>query len=319
MSIQRLGRPSGLWRSLERGVRPSNTSRTTFALQQRRDLSVPTIRNEEYFKTNGVPGFLSPRYFNVAWTEYQSHLVEKINNLVAVDEDARQMSPQDLAIKYARSPQHAALFNYASTAFNNHFFVMGLSLRSKKVEDYPALHQDLLKTFGTIETLRLTMIKNALSMFGPGFTWLLHVRRNDSNTSEFRILNTYQAGSPFPEAGWRQQTTDMNTTRSTPQNSVGAAGSYSQSGRDAMGTPPGAPSKDSVVPILCVNTFEHAYIGQYGIWKYRGPKGDLPPRPSKEVYLEQWWLSVDWEEIENRYTAANARRPQQRQFAAPRY
>lgn len=285
----------------------SNTCRTTFALQQRRDLSVPSIRNEDYFKTNGVPGFLSSRWFNVAWTDYQSHLVEKINNLVAVDEDAKQMAPQDLAIKYARSPQHAALFNYASMAFNNHFFVMGLSIRSKKVEDYPSLHQDLLKTFGTIETLRSTMIKNALSMFGPGFTWLVHVRGHNNETSGFRILNTYLAGSPFPEAGWRQQTTDMNTTRSTPQNSIGAAGRYSQSGRDAMATPPGAPPKDAVVPILCVNTFQHVWIGQYGVWQHRGPKGDQPPRPSKEAYLENWWLSVDWEEIDNRFTAANAR------------
>jgi len=175
----------------------------------------------------------------------------------------------------------------------------------------------LLKTFGTIETLRSTMIKNALSMFGPGFTWLVYVRGLGNDQSGFRILNTYLAGSPFPMAGWRQQTTDMNTTRTTPQNMVGSAGAYSESGRRESALPPGAPS--SVSPILCVNTFEHVYTGEYGVWKYRGPRGDQPPRPSKEAYLEQWWAAIDWEEIDNRFAPFKSGTTRQTNSQHPRF
>jgi Fe-Mn family superoxide dismutase len=32
---------------------------------------------------NGIPDFLSPAAFNIAWTQYQTHLLEKLNGLTA--------------------------------------------------------------------------------------------------------------------------------------------------------------------------------------------------------------------------------------------
>ena len=32
---------------------------------------------------NGIPEFLSPTAFNIAWTQYQSHLISRLNSLVA--------------------------------------------------------------------------------------------------------------------------------------------------------------------------------------------------------------------------------------------
>lgn len=31
----------------------------------------------------GIPDFLSPAAFNIAWTQYQTHLLEKLNSLTA--------------------------------------------------------------------------------------------------------------------------------------------------------------------------------------------------------------------------------------------
>lgn len=36
------------------------------------------------------------------------------------------MEPKDLLLHYARDPTNAAIFNYASMAWNNHFFFKGI-------------------------------------------------------------------------------------------------------------------------------------------------------------------------------------------------
>ena len=49
------------------------------ALSLRRSLhNVPPLTHDF---TNGVPGLLSPAGFDIAWTQYQSLMVEKLNNL----------------------------------------------------------------------------------------------------------------------------------------------------------------------------------------------------------------------------------------------
>ncbi|KAL8653659.1 MAG: hypothetical protein Q9226_003758, partial [Calogaya cf. arnoldii] len=49
-------------------------------------------------------------------------------------------------------------------------------------------------------------------MFGPGYVWL--VKRTQASINEsmkLSILATYNAGSPYPGAHFRQQPVDMNT------------------------------------------------------------------------------------------------------------
>jgi Fe-Mn family superoxide dismutase len=49
--------------------------------QQRRTLfQVPSLGTDY---TDGVPGLLSPAAFDMAWTQYQSLMVEKLNVLTA--------------------------------------------------------------------------------------------------------------------------------------------------------------------------------------------------------------------------------------------
>lgn len=39
-----------------------------------------------------------------------------------------------------------------------------------------------------------------------------------------------------------------------------------------------------VTPVLCVNTWEHAWVGDFGV-------------AGKRRYLEGWWERVDWDEV----------------------
>ncbi|KAK3394677.1 putative 37S ribosomal protein [Podospora didyma] len=239
-------------------------------------------------KVEGLYGELGYRY---AWTEYQSHIIDRLNREIA-DKDYVNKPVKDIVLRTARNPEDAVIFNYASMAHNNEFFFRHLSAEPVEVPD--KLAKQIKDSFGSMETLRLEMTMTANAMFGPGFVWLVKTNAASGNSAAFRVLTTYLAGSPYPGAHWRQQTTDMNT-------SVGA---QSETGRDhgfsyldnsayAMGKKSlaatarneYAPGGTSVIPVLCVNTWEHAWLPDYGVG-------------GKEHFLNTWWEKVNWDLVD---------------------
>lgn len=130
-------------------------------------------------------------------------------------------------------------------------------------------------------------------MFGPGFVWLVKAKNGS-----LKILSTYIAGSPYPAAHYRRQPVDMATETSgvaggentdaisklRTMNRVGSMGPYSGS----KVLPPGG---IEVQPILCVNTWEHVYIRDWGVG-------------GKAGFLEAWWDRINWEEVAQNYKQA---------------
>jgi Fe-Mn family superoxide dismutase len=177
----------------------------------------------------------------------------------------------------AREPSQAPIFNWASMAHNTHFFFDGITPTGTAMPD--VLRKELEASFSSIETLRREFVITASAMFGPGFVWLVR-----AGPSDYRILSTYLAGSPYPGAHWRLQGTDMNT--------VGKNGSANQAFRDqvfgsrnrAGELPPGGIDLE---PLLCLNTWEHSWLLDWGVGK-GGAGGKL-------AYAESWWALIDWE------------------------
>ena len=163
------------------------------------------------------------------------------------------------------------------------------------------LKANLEDTFGSIDSLRTTMLDTASAMFGPGYVWLVWAKDpgaqalgGGASAGSFRVLTTYIAGTPYPEAGYRQQGLDMATNtansfadyQSTQQqpvtNNVGSFGPHSAAGKENAKFPPGA---TNVIPILCVNTWEHVYIYDFGLG-------------GKRRFLSDWWDCIDWHRVE---------------------
>ena len=165
-------------------------------------------------------------------------------------------------------------------AHNNHFFFKNLSPNPREMPS--DLKRDLERSFSSIETLRREFIATATAMFGPGFVWLVQ-----TGPADFAILPTYLAGSPYPGAHWRRQDTDMNTT-----GAGGSAGSWLKN-TQVRGMPQkkegGPPGSGKIIPLLCVNTWEHVWLRDYGVG-YGGQGG-------KKAFVEAWWESVDWEAV----------------------
>ncbi|TVY84428.1 Mitochondrial 37S ribosomal protein S26 [Lachnellula suecica] len=251
----------------------------------RRSLHKLPILQHEY--RDGVPGLLSAAAFDLAWTQYQSLMIEKLNALTAGTEMSGK-TPKDILIKYARDPNSAPHFNYASMAHNNDFFFRGLSPTPPPIEAHKALKAELEQSFSSMETLRLEFVNTAVAMFGPGFVWLV----KDKSGGRYRILTTYLAGSPWPAAHYRRQTVDMNTERdgatsehmrrimNAPAANANRLGTH---GQPSVTAPGGA----DIVPVLCLNTWEHVYLPDYGV-------GRLGQGGGKQEFAERWWDTIDW-------------------------
>ncbi|PSS03575.1 hypothetical protein BD289DRAFT_380851, partial [Coniella lustricola] len=189
---------------------PLQQQRSTYATSQEglaNAHTVPLLAHDEAFLRDGVPGLYSAPGFQQAWTRYQSWCIDSLNRLVE-GTTYEGISTLDLANITSREPDMASIFNYASMAFNNHFFFETLSGTGGQdpAEHMPlTLKEDLELSFGSLETLQRELIITANAMFGPGFVWLVRLRDQSGGPQRFpyRVLATYLAGSPFPAAHWR--------------------------------------------------------------------------------------------------------------------
>ncbi|BAE56486.1 unnamed protein product [Aspergillus oryzae RIB40] len=294
---------------LPRFLRPQSTLRAVSSLTQKpasalprfqtRGLHrVPQLTHDTHFKNNGIQELLSPEAFDFAWTQYQTLLIDKLNLLTqgelhslsgresadpnTVDADAK---PGELLVKYSRRPEMASVFNYASMAHNNHFFFNCLSPTPTQIPDKFA--KDIVDTCSSIESLKLDFLATANAMFGPGFVWLA---KNLEREGLMHIFCTYNAGSPYPAAHSRRQPVDMAThSPDAPLGNqfAGAMGAHSANQKSL------APGAVDVQPILCVNTWEHVWMMDYGIG-------------GKAEYLERWWDRINWEVVFDNYNAVSS-------------
>lgn len=242
----------------------------------RRSLHHVPLLQHDY--SQGVPNLMSAGGFSLAWTEYMKLMVEKLNALT-VGTELEDKDTKTIALMTAREPSKAPVFNYASMAHNNHFFFQGISPTGTPMPD--VLRRELEASFSSIETLRREFVITASSMFGPGFLWLVKAGPGD-----YRILPTYLAGSPYPGAHWRAQSTDMNTV-GKDGSAKGYFKNQTQGSRKRDGDLP--PGGIDLEPLLCLNTWEHAWLMDWGI----GADG----QGGKVAFAESWWNLIDWQRV----------------------
>ncbi|KAI0176721.1 putative 37S ribosomal protein [Pestalotiopsis sp. NC0098] len=271
----------------------------------RRDLhQLPGLSIEGSPSTEGIRGLFTEDGFNLAYTQIMQYHVEKLN-ILAAGSEFEPMPTRQIINRTAREPSHAAIFNHASMLHNTHFFFEGLKPKEEPTEEQvkagvepenpiPAkLKTSLEASFSSMDTLRLEMSAIANAMFGPGFVWLVKVRKQDS----YRILTTYLAGSPYSDAHWRRQPIDANTIEgpSSSENSGTAAELLGRSGLGA-GASNGsqwaknlAPGGIDVHPLLCLSTWEHMWLRDYGVGV--GGFG------GKRQFIDNWWHCINWEKV----------------------
>jgi Fe-Mn family superoxide dismutase len=243
---------------------------------------VPSLDRHDQLVANGVPGLFSPEGFNTAFSGYQQHLVDNLNDSTQGSK-YDNMDVKSLAIETARDPTQAYLFNLASMAFNNHFFFRGINTNPDVVSQPPSdLAIQIKRDFGSMDTLRATFLATAEAQFGPGFVWLVQLNENAAQ-NPLRILPTYIAGSPLSGAHYRRQSHDLNTHNADSHEQLKQVGSFGNH-KGAANRPKKPLGGTDVVPLLCVSTWEHAWLPDYGV-------------NGKRDYLEAWWKKIDWDTV----------------------
>lgn len=284
---------------------------------------------------------------------------------LGTDFDEREI--KSILLTTSRDPSRAALFNHASMAHNTHFFFRGLAKSSQPSSSSstepnngtdatpsafskndnvppPALLRALESSFSSLDTLRRELAATAMGMFGPGFVWVVRLGSGGDGgpglygslgasgggggVPEFRILATYLAGTPYPQAHWRRQGGDMNTL---PAGSGGDGGPFGASQQGYLGpwagtawTSTGRPlgaatgGAGSVSPPMAApGMAAGGGLHQPGMWRRAAPGGvaDLTPVlclctwehvwlhdygvGGKREFVENWWKTVDWEGVAN--------------------
>ncbi|KAF9438232.1 hypothetical protein BGZ76_009063 [Entomortierella beljakovae] len=223
----------------------------------------------------GVTPLLSPTALKVIYSDHQTGLINRLNELIAGTPYEEKVF-YEVLMDSASSLNEVQIFNNASQAWNNDFFLRTLSSTPNAMSD--TLAKRLSDSFGSVEVFKREFATNALGLFGSGWTWLV-----EDKEGRLVLLNTYNAGTPHHRR--RMQRNDESSTNvdfnSMAQNPHSGASKFS------------APAKllanNSYVPILCISMWEHAYLTDYGV-----------TLEGRKRYLENFFQTVDWSQVESR-------------------
>ncbi|KAG0269724.1 hypothetical protein DFQ27_002393 [Actinomortierella ambigua] len=243
----------------------------------------------------GVKPLLSAEALKVVYGEHQTDLINRLNRLIAGTPYESKLY-YEVIMDSAASATDAQIFNNASQAWNNDFFLRSLTPNKKEMSE--RLRKALADSFGNVETFEQEFKANALGLFGSGWTWLV-----EDQNQRLVLLNTYNAGTPHHrrrQQRFDQTSTDLNfakaaqdprsgnSTFSAPLSTPSSSSSSSASNAAASGLRDGNAS-GSYMPILCVSMWEHAYLTDYGV-----------TRTGREKYLDNFFKTVDWDTVEAR-------------------
>ncbi len=97
--------------------------------------------------------------------------VTNLNNLIPNTEFA-SLSLEEIIVKSAGSPSHAAIFNNAAQVWN-HTFYWNCMQANGGGKPTDALAEQITRDFGSFDTFRNDLKQAALTQFGSGWAWLV--------------------------------------------------------------------------------------------------------------------------------------------------
>lgn len=272
--------------------------------------------------SQGIPGLYSASGLAAAWTDVQNYAVKELNS--AIQEKSSQSGNAELenlsvvnllALSKAFPEFDSRIAYYAGQVYSNEFQMAGLLSESKgpfsfnkndpesrnsdvkRVEytDFRNAPIDISTTVeynsvaAAIETeeesmfmrlihrqfesevsFRELFLTQASSTFSSGYTWLVY----NNQDRKLYLMNTYGWGVP-PLFSTRE----LNQIRTLKDTS--AVSGDASNANDRL---------DYVIPLLNVSVWQHAYLHDYGVF-------------GKRKYLENFWNSINWKHVEQRYQA----------------
>ncbi|KAG9294074.1 hypothetical protein G9A89_001315 [Geosiphon pyriformis] len=245
------------------------------------------LRELPYNPEKGLAPLFSPTALKILYEEYQARLIIRLNSLTTatIFEEA---SIIDIIERTSKEPSQSVVFNYASQAFNNDFFLQAL-LEDPKDTNYRSL-QRIEKTFGSMKQFQDLFKDHAMGIFGSGWTWLVQ-----SEYTRLHIINSYNAGTALDTTRTQEYEPNYETSSfftSRTQNFKREISDSHSTQKKRILAPSAIPSAPPpnlghFTPLLVLNVWEHAYLTDYGV-------------NGKEKYIDNFWKCVDWDMVDRR-------------------
>ncbi|KAK4046528.1 hypothetical protein OIV83_005980 [Microbotryomycetes sp. JL201] len=280
-------------------------ARVTVQQQQRRSVHqrVPL----PYEIDNGLQPFMSAQALRTTAVDWQQGVLSRLNELVQGTE-LENLSVYQTVIQAAADPTKALVFNHASEALNNSFFLSTLS----PTPSQPTVNS---KFSEAIAKSRLQSFAGLISHFSAhvaglhpssgAYVWLV----TDTNEN-LGVVGTYAGGTPLVRG--RMQVGGSKQVLGEPVSASAEEGSQdgSKAGWNAVTRERKTPAFElrpqtkslfsdvvelsrgtdgtRLYPLACVSVHPHCYLQDYGVW-------------GREQYVKNWWSAVDWRKVEQAY------------------
>ncbi|KAI0347001.1 manganese and iron superoxide dismutase [Trametopsis cervina] len=279
----------------------------------------------------GLGEFLPPQALKVVAEEYQQGLLDRLNEEVA-GTGLRGKTVAQTVIDAAQDPSKILIYNYASEALNNSFFLSCLSPlpegeTSHEERIAPDLAQAINTDFGNLEQLKSTFSAAVAGMLCQGWVWLLvdqagHlavyptfgngtllVRASEFLPTKAGVASPLVVGEEQPAA--ETSRFGVPSFASSPTSGVSHSQGPHRPPTQARSLSTGssyrgasvwvdksevARTGDRLFPLLCVSVHEHAWLSAgYGVW-------------GKEEWIKKFWAVVNWEQASMHFTRYNMAR-----------
>ncbi|KAL6451701.1 TIP41 Type 2A phosphatase activator TIP41 [Candida maltosa Xu316] len=243
------------------------TSRLTRSIH-----TVPKLESHKTWTQEGIPGLLSSKGYNTAWTDYQNYLLTNLT-LLTNGTSSELKSPYETLLHTAKQTTLQHVFHYASMAHNNHFFFEQLTNAEDAALTKPSrflmeklMHQDVLD----VHQLREKMLNLAENSYGQG--WIFLVETSDK---KLKFLNCMNDGTPYTYL--KSHLLDLN----------GGINESNYQFLETMKQKALNDEKDYNLPILAINYWDYMYINDYGV-------------TGKSEYLSKLWDHINWNVVNKR-------------------
>ncbi|KAK4049488.1 hypothetical protein OIO90_005439 [Microbotryomycetes sp. JL221] len=262
-----------------------------------------------YELEQGLEPFMSAQALKTTAVDWQQGVLSRLNELVQGTE-LEDKSVLQTVIQSAQDPTKALVFNYASEALNNSFFLSTLSptpsqptpnsrfteeLSASQLESFSGLiahfsaHVAGLHPSSGAYVWLVTNVEGRLGVVGTyaGGTPLVAHRRQTGGTSS--VLgepireNDSDSHRTSPKQGWNTITSEQK--QPTPSQKPTMADTLSFVRKSVNAT-----SDSRLHPLACISLHPHCYMQDYGVW-------------GREEYVKNWWSAVDWRKVEQTYEA----------------
>ena len=142
------------------------------------------------YEMTALEPVISAQTFEFHYGKHYATYVNNTNDLI-VGTPMQEMDLISIIRHCAGKEEFQALFNNAAQVFNHEFFWNSLTDRADNRIISDALHELIIRDFGSCEALETALAQTAVKQFGSGWVWLI------SDNGVLKVVSTSNANLPM--------------------------------------------------------------------------------------------------------------------------